>query len=113
MGITTRGCCCLLSLFLSTICDSRRCLLLLLRGFHAGEDQAFLLWVELVSASLFFCQKLIDELVVCLLELLVHAAHDANVIVIDQIHFFEVECLWQLPCLICKKEVAHCLRLKW
>lgn len=80
--------------------------------FHAWKEQTILLWPELVTIALFFGEQLLHELVVGVLQLLVHAGHDADVVVVDQVHFFIVEVLWQLPCLVGEKEVANCLCLK-
>ena len=60
-------------------------------AFHTREDKTVSLWEKLIRGSLLLGEKLLDELVVGVLEFLVHASHDSDVIVIDKIYFFEVE----------------------
>ncbi len=70
------------------------------------------LWVKPGSASLLLCKQLLHEQVVGVLQLLVHARHDADVVIVDQIHLFEVQYFRQLTCVVSKKEVPHSLRLE-
>lgn len=45
----------------------------------------------MIGVSLLFGQELLHELVVRVLEFLVHARHHADVVVVYQVHFFEIE----------------------
>ena len=81
--------------------------------FHAGQHEALSLREELVGLPLLLRQELLHELVVCVLQLLVHASHDSNVVVVDEVDFFKVENLRQLACLIGEEKVSDGLRLEW
>ena len=48
-----------------------------------------------------------------MLQLLVHASHDSDVVVIDQIDFLEVEVLREAPCFVREEEICDCLSLEW
>lgn len=67
--------------------------------------------VELLALCL--GQELCYELVVCKFKFFMHAGHYANVIIINQIDFFEIQHFRKLPCLVGKEEICDRLRLKW
>ena len=83
-----------------------------LRLVHAWQDQAVKLWLQLVRVSLLLSQQLLHKLIVRLLQLLVHASHDSNVVIIYQVHFVHVEYLGQLSCLVSEEKVTHGLGLE-
>jgi len=80
---------------------------------HAWKDKAIVLGLQLVSVSLFFGQELLNELVVGMLQLLVHACHHSDIVVIYEVDFLEVELFWQRTGLISKEKVADRLSLEW
>ena len=82
-------------------------------AFHTRKDKAVSLWEKLIRGSLLLGEKLLDELVVGVLEFLVHAGHDSDVIVIDQIYFFEVQHFRQLTSLVSEEKVTNGLSLEW
>lgn len=87
-------------------------MLLLILLFHSWKYQAFSLGPELVYTPLFLGEEFLDELVIGVLQLLVHACHDSDIVVVDQINFLKVEHFWQLAGLVGKEKVADSLRLE-
>jgi hypothetical protein len=57
-----------------------------------------------------FVEKSGDVSVIYGSESLVHAGHDANVVIVDLIYFLQVEELRQVTLLVREYEVCYCLR---
>lgn len=79
---------------------------------HTGKHESFRLRIELVGAALFLRQQLLHKLVVRLLQLLVHAGHHTDVVVVDEVDLFKVEAFGQLTSFVSEEEVAYCLGLE-
>ena len=47
-----------------------------------------------------------------MLQLLVHAGHHSDVVVVDEVDFLEVEQLWKTPSLVREEEISNGLRLE-
>jgi hypothetical protein len=61
---------------------------------------------------LFFGQQFLDELVVCVLQFLVHTGHYSDIVVVNQVDFLPVELFWQRTSFIGKEKVGDRLGLK-
>ena len=74
--------------------------------FETWEYEAFCLGLQRVVVSLLLSQQLLNELIVSLLQLLIHACHHLDIVVVNQVDFFEVQYVRQLPCFIGEEKIT-------
>jgi hypothetical protein len=61
---------------------------------------------------LLFRQKLCDELIIGVSQLLIHTVHNSDVLVLYEVDLFEIYFLRQRTCVISKEEISHGLSLE-
>lgn len=81
--------------------------------FCPRQDESGCFGEELVLISLFFCQQFETELVVRVFQLLVHASHHSNIVVVNKVNFLEVEDFRKATSFICEEEISNSLSLEW
>ena len=65
-----------------------------------------------VFSSLFFIQKFGHICVILISELFMHASHDSDVVIVQQVNFLHVQVLWHLTTFISKKELSDVIWFK-
>ena len=81
--------------------------------FLSWQDKSLHIGFNAMVGTGLLVEEARGVLVVYCAQALVHAGHDADVVVVEKVYFLEVELGWQVTFVICEKEFCNRLRKEY